>query len=74
MNFIGIFDKSSGGRKSKLYKIEKNILLVAHGGISIAVNCYFNGIPANGEVLKMGLHNCEYKKYEFQRKLDCIGK
>ena len=51
---------------------EKNILLVAHGGISIAVNCYFNGIPASGEVLKMGLHNCEYTKYEFQHKLDCI--
>lgn len=50
----------------------KNILLVAHGGISIAVNCYFNGIPANGEVLEMGLHNCEYTKYEFQHKLDSV--
>ena len=50
----------------------KNVLLVAHGGISIAVNCYFNGIPNNGDVLRMGLHNCEYAKYEFQRKIDCI--
>ena len=52
-------------------QLEKNVLLVAHGGISIAINCYFNGIPANGEVLRMGLHNCEYAKYEFQRKIDC---
>lgn len=50
----------------------KNILLVAHGVISIAVNCYFNGIPNNGDVLRMGLHNCEYAKYKFQRKIDCI--
>jgi broad specificity phosphatase PhoE len=43
----------------------KNILLVAHGGISIAVNCYFNGIPEDGEILKTGLGNCEYAKYDF---------
>ncbi len=49
---------------------KKNILLVAHGGISIAVNCYFNGIPTNGDVLKLGLHNCEYAKYEFQRRIE----
>ena len=42
----------------------------AHGGISIAVNCYFNGIPTNGDVLKLGLHNCEYAKYEFQRRIE----
>ena len=58
--------------KQKKKKKEKNILLVAHGGISIAVNCYFNGVPADGVVLKMGLHNCEYTKYEFQRKLNYI--
>lgn len=45
----------------------KNILLVAHGGISIAVNCYFNGIPEDGELLKTGLANCEYAKYDFNR-------
>ncbi len=48
---------------------EKNVLLVAHGGISIAVNCYFNGIPESGDILKMGLHNCEYAKYDFKNKL-----
>ncbi len=53
----------------KLRKIypNKNILLVAHGGISIAVNCYFNGIPEDGELLKTGLANCEYAKYDFNR-------
>ena len=44
---------------------EKNILIVAHGGISVVVNCYFNGIPSDGEILQMGLHNCEYAKYNF---------
>lgn len=54
---------------NKLRKIypNKNILLVAHGGISIAVNCYFNGIPEDGELLKTGLANCEYAKYDFNR-------
>ena len=49
---------------------EKNILLVAHGGISIATYCYFNGIPENGEVLKLGLKNCEISKYKFQRNIN----
>lgn len=45
----------------------KNILLVSHGGVSIPVNCYFNGIPENDELLlKLVLENCEYSKYEFQ--------
>ena len=48
----------------------KNVLLVAHSGISIAVNCYFNGIPSSGDVLRLGLRNCEYTKYEFERKID----
>ena len=49
---------------------EKNILLVAHGGISIATYCYFNGIPTNGDVLRLGLKNCEIAKYEFQRNIN----
>ena len=46
----------------------KNILLVSHGGVSIPVNCYFNGIPQNDDLLRLVLKNCEYSKYEFTRK------
>lgn len=44
---------------------DKNILLVAHGGVCIPVNCYFNGIPQNDDLLSLVLKNCEYTKYEF---------
>ncbi len=42
----------------------KRILIVAHGGISIPVNCYFNGIPEDDDLLKLVLGNCEVTKYE----------
>jgi broad specificity phosphatase PhoE len=43
---------------------DKRILIVAHGGISIPVNCYFNGIPEDDNLLKLVLGNCEVAKYE----------
>ena len=43
----------------------KRILIVAHGGISIPVNCYFYGIPEDDDLLKLCLKNCEVAKYEF---------
>ena len=45
----------------------KNILLVAHGGVSVPVNCYFNGIPQKDDLLDLVLKNCEYAKYEFKK-------
>lgn len=54
--FLDDVDKSYSG---------KNILLVAHGGVSVPVNCYFNGIPQEDDLLKLVLKNCEYVKYEF---------
>ena len=41
----------------------KNILIVSHGGVSIPVNCYFNGIPDEDNLLFLGLHNSEVVKY-----------
>ena len=41
----------------------KNILLVTHEGVSKAINCYFNGIPEDGNLQGLGLKNCEVKKY-----------
>lgn len=47
---------------------EKNVLIVSHGGVSVPVYCYFNGIPDNDDLIKLGLHNCEVAKYSRKRK------
>lgn len=41
----------------------KNILIVAHGGISIPVTCYFEGISTPENVFPLCLKNCEIKKF-----------
>jgi len=46
----------------------KKILLVAHGGISIPVYCYFNGIPDKDTLLNLALGNCEVAKYVYKEK------
>ena len=43
---------------------DKNVLVVAHGGVSIPFNCYFNGIPEDDDLLKLVIRNCEVAKYE----------
>ena len=47
----------------KEYK-DKNVLLVTHGGVSIAINCYFKGIPEDGKLINYCLHNCEVQEFE----------
>ena len=42
---------------------DKIILLVTHEGITKVMNCYFNGIPEDGNLQKLGLKNCEVKEY-----------
>lgn len=42
-----------------------NVLLVTHGGISIPVNCYFNGFPTEDNLLSLVLNNCEVASYVF---------
>ena len=46
--------------KTKDYK---NVLIVAHSGVSKAFSGYFNGI-GDGKFLNRGLKNCEIKEYE----------
>lgn len=41
----------------------KRILIVAHGGISIPVKCYFEGIPDLETLFPLCLGNCEVAKY-----------
>ena len=47
--------------KTKDYK---SVLIVAHSGVSKAFYVYFNGIPADGKLLNLGLKNTEVKEYE----------
>ena len=42
---------------------DKTILLVTHEGITKVINCYFNGIPEDGNLQTLGLKNCEVKVY-----------
>ena len=44
----------------------KRILIVAHGGISIPVKCYFEGIPNAETLLPLCLENCEVAKYSYK--------
>lgn len=43
--------------------VGKRILIVAHGGISIPIKCYFDGIPNQDTLLPLALGNCEVAKY-----------
>ena len=42
----------------------KNVLIVAHSGVSKAFYGYFKGIPDDGKFLKLGLKNGEIAEYK----------
>jgi len=42
---------------------DKTILLVTHSGVGKAIDCYFNGIPEDGNLQVLELINCEVKEY-----------
>ena len=48
--------------------IDKNILLVTHGGVTRAINGYFNGANDKGILEDLGLQNCEIRTYEIEEK------
>lgn len=43
---------------------DKNILLVTHGGVTRAINGYFNGPNEEGILEDLNLHNCEIRTFE----------
>lgn len=45
---------------------DKNVLLITHGGVGMAVECYFKKEIPKGSLInsKISLDNCEIKKYE----------
>ena len=42
---------------------DQNILIVTHSGITRAIECYFNGIPSDGNLYAIGAKNCEVRSY-----------
>lgn len=42
----------------------KDIVLVTHAGVTQAIDIYFNGLPADKDIEKLTLKNCEVRKYE----------
>ena len=42
----------------------KNVVLVTHGGVAQAIDCYFNGFPENKDLQSIALKNCEVREYE----------
>lgn len=43
----------------------KTILIVAHSGVGRLFQVYFEGLPKDGNLLKLSLKNAEVAKYEF---------
>lgn len=44
------------------------VLLVSHGGVGIAVQSYFEGIPDLDTLVNQGIQNCEVARFSFDRK------
>ena len=45
---------------------EKNILIVTHGGVTRAINGYFNGANEEGILEDLNLNNCEIRTFEIK--------
>lgn len=45
-----------------------DVLVVAHSGVSKAFYSYFNGVPEDGNLLNVGLKNCEVVTYELEQR------
>ena len=42
---------------------DKSVVLVTHAGVAQAIDCYFNGLPANKDLESIALKNGEVRKY-----------
>lgn len=43
---------------------EKNVLIVCHSGVAKMFYCFFNGIPHDGNLLKLRIQNGEFLEYQ----------
>lgn len=48
----------------------KNVLLVTHSAITIAIECYFNGIPKDTKLIDLALGNGKYRNYHTVKETD----
>lgn len=48
--------------KKEEYEIN-SILVVTHQGIARIIDCYFNGIPKDNNLMNISFENCEIRKY-----------
>lgn len=65
-NIVEFFERIFGFLDDLKSKNYKNVLIVAHSGVSKAFSAYFEGI-GDGKFLNRGLKNCEIKEYEFKK-------
>lgn len=47
---------------------DKDILLVAHGGIGLIIESYYKGVPKSGDLLEYVVGNGELKIYDIENK------
>lgn len=45
----------------------KDIVLVTHGCVSQAIECYFHGMPEDKNILALTLKNCEVREYSINK-------
>ena len=49
---------------------DKTVLIVTHACVAQAIECYFNGMPKDKNILALTLKNGEVKKYIVERKIE----
>ena len=46
----------------------RKVLIVSHGGVSIPVKCFFDGIPDLDTLVNLGVKNCEVTKFSYDNR------
>ena len=67
-SIIHLFERVKSFLNELSQKPYRNVLIVAHSGISKAFYAYFFGIPKDGKFLNLGLKNTEVKEYNLKIK------
>ncbi len=57
-------------KKIQLEHKSKKILIVSHGGVSIPIQCYFDGIPNQETLLPLAIGNCQVIEYDTEKVKD----
>ena len=57
-------------KKIQVENESKKVLIVSHGGVSIPIQCYFDGIPNKETLLPLAIGNCQIIEYETEKVKD----